>query len=1275
MFRQKSQRIFQTLTLALVVLLSATLFGQAYYGTVSGVLTDATGAVVQGAKVVLTDQQKGYTFNATSDNDGRYLFRSIPPGAYSVSAEAKGFEKALSARLRLDINENATVNLTLKVAGTTQTVKVEATAQAIQTEDAETGQVVNRRFINDLPLIDRNVIELVNLAPGVTEMDDQCDVTCTGTNFVSNGSRGATADVLTDGASVTNSEPNGGITAATYVPSPEAIEEFKVEQTNFSAEYGFSGASVVNMITRSGTNAFHGSLYNFSRDQFTDANNWFNDRYDVPLPHIRRNDYGLTIGGPIIKNKTFFFFDYEGTRSSSLGTSQAGVPTDRMRAGDFGEVCTNNGNTDSNGVLHPGTWDTTVGSANYGLCVQADDPTMKTLVGSGQLWDPYQRTYDPNVGAPIWKSSTGFIPFNNIGTYISPGSSKPGFPSRLQPTPGVVGNLIDPVAQKMLSYFPEPNITGNGIYDNWIGSGSNLGYNDQFDIKVDHRFSQKNLASVKYSQQWSHGSGFNCFNNFTDPCEGGPNRTTAHLFAINDTHTLTPTLLLNATLGFTRGAWHIDAYNPQGVSDPLGTLGFPSYLYANGFKGVPAIFISQYFSAGYTSMGTDPYGNYRLGQDTGQLSVTVDKVHGPHEMKFGFDGRIHQMNYIQTNAPVGIFSFDTSGSAACPGVADPNYGQTGIQYCGGDSMASFLMGTMNGNSYYEIQFRPATENFQYGFFGQDNWKVNKKLTLNLGLRYDVTLPRTDRYNRQNWFDPNATSPLNGGSFSYTDPITQQPVTRALLGGEVFATPNQRTNYVTDWRDIQPRFGFAYQFAPKMVVRGGYGIYYGQSRSGVTGVVPYGSQGFNEYTNVIPSYQNDGATPWLHLSNPFPNGLNQPAGNALGLLNDVGYGANGPLRTAGANQTPYEQSWSLGIERELPGNVLINAEYIGKKGTHLPFSGSSYVFDHLGPWVENYFGNTPQMAALNTYYSNPPNWPFSGQCAPTCNPFYGIITDPNSTLSSSVQGYQMLLPFPQFTSVSTDSLLIANSTYHGLQLLAEKRYSNGLQFLATFTWSKSIDDSSQADDNVTWLGSFSSLQDPNKPWLERSLSTFDIPYVTQFSYTYDLPLGRGKALLGHMPGWADAVIGGWKTNGIWRIADGRPLTFFLADGVAVPTYGGQRPMLVGKPKRNPGDWVDQYFADTSTDVFQRTPDFTLGNAPRAYGGLRSPWSFTTDLSLAKQFTIREEMNIELRLEARNAFNHPVFGTPDTSVDDPSFGQISYTSGNGPREVQLAIKFNF
>ncbi len=1231
-------RISIVATLIIVTLFAApaTVFAQAYFGTVSGELTDASGAVVEGAKVVLIDQQKGFTFNTTSESSGRYLFRSIPPGLYVVSAEAKGFGQTLSGKFKVDINENATTNLVLKVAGASQTVQVTGQAQAIQTGDAETGQVINRRFINDLPNVDRSVMNLAYLAPGITDMSDQNSINDTnGTNFVSNGSRGASSDILTDGASVTNAEPNGGITQATYVPSPEAVEEFKVEQTNFSAEYGFSGASVINMITRSGTNRFHGSVYDFNRDQIFDANTWFNDHYGNPIAPLRRNDYGVTIGGPIFKNKTFFFFDFEGQPATTQSAANAGVPSMAMRNGDFGEVCTSQG----------GTFDQT------GMCMQGGQPFTQ-----GQIWDPYSGTYDPVDGGA---DRSTFIPYNNIATYISPGS--PNLPANLEPAPGTAGNLIDPVAQNMLNLFPLPNIAGGSIYHNWYGSGPSKNYDDKMDLKIDHRFSQKNLLSGKYAQEWQHGVPFNCFKNFTDPCAGGPNKTGAHLFAINDTHTFTPTLLLNLTLGFTRGAWNILAYNPQGVSDPLGTLGFPSYLGSNGFKGVPAIFLSDYFSAGYTDIGGDPYGNYKLGQDTGQLTVTVDKVHGPHELKFGFDGRLHQMNYIQTNAPVGIFSFDFHGTSQCP---------NDIGTCGGDAMASFLTGQMtqnNNGTYYEVQFRPATENYMYGVFAQDNWKVNQKLTLNLGLRWDVTRPRTERYNRQNWFDPNAVSPLNGGSLSYVDPITNQNVTRPLMGGEVFATPGQRTQYVVDWSDFQPRFGFAYQFAPKMVVRGGYGIYYGQSRSGASGVVPYGSQGFNQYTSAITTYQNDGATPYLHLSNPYPNGLNLPPGNSLGLLNDVGYGANGPLRRAGWNQTPQEQSWSLGVERELPGSVVLNAEYIGKKGTHLPFSGANQQ-DILGPQVENY--NQNQIAALNTFYSNPPG------CAPTCNPFAGIITDPNSTMSSSIQGYQLELPYPQFTSATSDVALIANSTYHALQLSAEKRYSNGLQMLVTYVWSKSIDDSSIPDDNVTWLGSNTSLQDPNKPWLERSLSTFDLPSVLQFSYTYDLPFGRGRAMLGNMPRFLEGVVGGWKTNGIWRITDGRPLAITASDGTSLPTYGAQRPNLVGTPERNHGhDWIDNYFVDPT--VFQLPPLYALGNTPRTIGSVRTPWSFGADLSLAKQFSlarVREDMNIEFRIEARNAFNHPVFGTPDTSLDDGSFGTVSYTA-NTPRELQLAIKFNF
>ena len=273
------RKILRGVSFAFLLLLPVMLLSQGYFGTVSGELTDSSGAVLQGAKVTLTDQAKGYTFNATSDSSGRYLFTSIPPGVYSVSAEMKGFTKGVHTNIKVNVSENATANIRLKVAAATQTIQVDAQVQTIATEDAVTGQVINRRFINDLPLVDRYVMDLTYLAPGVNDMDDQCP-NCGGTNFVSNGSRDATADILMDGASITNFEPNGGVTEATYTrPPSEAVEEFKVQQSNFSAEYGFSGASVVNMITRSGTNAFHGSAYDFIRNTITDANNWFNNAY------------------------------------------------------------------------------------------------------------------------------------------------------------------------------------------------------------------------------------------------------------------------------------------------------------------------------------------------------------------------------------------------------------------------------------------------------------------------------------------------------------------------------------------------------------------------------------------------------------------------------------------------------------------------------------------------------------------------------------------------------------------------------------------------------------------------------------------------------------------------------------------------------------------------------------------------------------------------------------------------------------------------------------
>jgi Carboxypeptidase regulatory-like domain len=1235
------KKVLGGLLLALLLLPTLAL-AQGYFGTVSGELTDPSGAVVVGAKLVLTDQDKGFSFTATSDSVGRYLFTTLPPGLYTITAEMKGFEKGIHRDIKVNVSENTTANLTLHVGSETQSISVEAKEQALSTEDAVTGQVVNRKFINDLPLVDRYVLDFVSLAPGVTNMSDTNSVGDTGTNFVSNGSRGAQADILMDGASITNFEPNGGVTYVTYTPSAEAVEEFKVQQTNFSAEYGFSGASVVNMITRSGGNAFHGSAYDFIRNTITDANNWFANEAQQPIPPVHRNNYGGTLGGPIKKNKLFFFFDWDGTRQSSMSTYEAGVPSAAERTGNFGELC------GANGGAFNGAGECMAGGAvDY----------------AGQIWDPYSGTFQSPANGAAGAYRSAFIPFNNVATYMSPGNSMlNGTPFQL---PQVPGNLIDPVAQKMMNLFPMPNFNSGNYYFNWLASGATPSSNDQFDFKIDYRISEKNLLSVKYSQDWNNASPYNCFKNFTDPCGSGANGGNSHLFAINDTHTFSPTLILSSTLGFTRGTTLIDAYNKSLNSNPLATLGFPSYLGTNGFLGVPAIAINDYYSAGYTSTGQDPYGNYVQGQDTGQLTELLTKIHGTHELKFGFEGRLHQQNYIQTNAPLGIFSFNSGGTSQCPVPV--------IATCGGDDMASFMMGQISGGapygSTYEVQFEPATQNYQFAGYVQDNWKVKPKLTLNLGLRYDVSLPRTERHNRMNWFDPNVVSPLNGGSLAYTDPLTGEAATRTLYGGEVFTNGSTRTNWLTDWKDIQPRFGFSYLYDTKTVIRGGYGIYFDPTRSGANGLLSYGSQGFNQYTSPVTTYQNDGATPYLHLSNPFPNGLILPTGSSLGLLNDVGYGAIGPIRNSFYARTPYEQTWTFGFERQLNSNTVFTIDYLGKKGTHLYYNGLNNL-NILGPQVEKM---TPtQIGNLLNYVPNP---------------FASILTGSyysNSVLTSpTVQAYQLLLPYPQFTGVTSDEPPVANSIYHALQITLEKHYSNGLQVSANYTFSKSIDDSSIYDGNLTWLanttGWMTGPQNPNDPGADRSLSTFDVPQSLKINYTYDLPFGRGRAFANNMPRALELLIGGWKTAGVWAIHDGFPLAFVVnGGGTPIPTYGQQRPNLVGTPQRtggSDGNWINNYFANPN--VFQVPNPYTLGDAARTLSSIRSPFFFSANLSIGKDFSLsetHEAMKLELRLEAENAFNHPVFGTPNTMVGSPNFGQINYTAV-GPRQCQLALKFYF
>jgi hypothetical protein len=1204
---------------------------QLYTGSVAGTVTDPSGAVIQGAHVILVDAQRGFDFKATTDSSGRYLIRQVPPGTYALSVEAQNFQSQRKEGISLEINQNASVDFALKVGAAMTSVDVQAAGVELQTQDAVTGQVIDRRFINDLPLVNRQVFDLAYLAPGVTIPDDQC-VNCTTTNFISNGSRNSTADVLIDGVTTSNFEQNSGILSATYTPSVEAVEEFKVQQSNFSAEFGFSGSNILNVVTRSGTNSFHGVVYEFLRNDKLDANDWFSNHFGEARSPLRQNNFGFTIGGPIRKNKTFFFFDYDGTRARTFSSASSGVPSTLEKAGNFAELCT----------LRGAEFD------DNGLCT---DP-------AGQLWTPFKgASFDEETGAPV---RTIYIKNNDLAAgQLSDGTTDP--------------NLIDPVASKLMQFFPDAtqDVTdADGRFNNWFRSGTDKSSDNKLDVKIDQRFGENNYLSAKFSWESGNAHSFNCYGNAADNCTGGPYDWRRYLLSLNEVYTISPSIVLNLAYGYTRGFDF--QHGVQGDFpdiDPVSQLGMPAYINDSGFRQFPNIVLADYAQPRDANIGTQTFTVLKQGQDTHHIAAALSWLRGSHELKFGGEFRSHRINFAQPGWPAGTFQFDYTGTSRT--ISE-----------GGDPMASFLMGVGPGLGCdfcpYEVPNSVSTQNYQFGGFVQDNWRVTSKLTLNLGLRYDVSLPRTERKDRQNWIDLNMTNPLNGGSVTYTDVVTGDPVTLNLRGAEVFASSNNRYNFATDWNNIQPRFGFAYQILPKVVVRGGYGIFYSTTRSGAAGTGPINTyKGYDQLTQWISVNPNDGFTPVGRLSNPFPAGPILPPGNSLGALNDVGFDGGGNVKSI--VDTPYEQSWSFGFQTELPKKIVLDFNYVGKKGTHLYFSGASEL-NHLPISVESL--SPDQIAALVNPDQN--------------NPFFGIITDPNSSLSGeTVPRFQVLRPFPQYTSFAGDTFPIANSIYHALQVRAEKAYKNGLEFLVTYTWSKSIDNASSTDDSVTWLGGFSSLQDPNRPDLERSASTFDVPHVLQFSYVYDLPIGRGRKIGGGMNSVANAIVGGWKVNGTFRFSSGRPVFLTLDGGQAIPTYGVRRPNISGRLQRSDSHdaWTSEdtsvNFFTNADQVLSEPPDFTIGNASRTLSYIRQPGVNNATMSLAKQFPLsklREGSLLEFRAEAFNAFNHPQFCGPDTTVrfvdnpDDPggpriiekgSFGKVT-SMCNAAREIQLGLK---
>jgi hypothetical protein len=433
-------------------------------------------------------------------------------------------------------------------------------------------------------------------------------------------------------------------------------------------------------------------------------------------------------------------------------------------------------------------------------------------------------------------------------------------------------------------------------------------------------------------------------------------------------------------------------------------------------------------------------------------------------------------------------------------------------------------------------------------------------------------------------------------------------------------------------------------------------------------------------------------PCCRLNNPAPNGVPQPPGNLYGASNDIGVSAVGPVKNI-SRDLPYEQAWSFGIQKELPGKILLDTSYIGKKGTHL-YLGGFREMNFLGPDFDKEVrsGQLTPDDISQLIITDQPNPFFSPTCTPTTDPRNpNFICNPESVLSlPTISRYQLYLPYPQFAGFQGDSPPIANSIYNAFQLRAERSFANGLEFLVTYTFSKSIDTASATDDSISWLGGGTTgggtigVQDPNNLRPERAVSVFDIPQVLQFSYVYELPVGRGKPALSDANPIVNAIVGGWQTSATWRIDTGRPLLPSQSEGNPIPTYG-LRPSLSGRLGRASGDPEEHanfpgctctsYFSNP--DALSDTPDYSLGTSPRTISNVRQPGTRLVDMSLFKEIPlgiVHEGMRLEFRAEAFNVFNHPQFAGPNANVDSGTYGLIRSTISD-PRELQLGLKLYF
>jgi len=1199
----RGARLTALILLLFTVTFCMSAFAQSERGAITGTVVDSTGAVVPNAQVTAVNQGTGETRKATTSSEGKYLLPELKPAPWKVKVEAPGFKVVESEIIQVPVQTTRTLNVTLQVASATSTVEVTAAAQVIQTENSVLQTNVSERQVKEMPLMvqaeigGRTPLAFIFLDSNVTSSDFNSKQNAT--SFRVNGGQALGAEILIDGANTRRAQ-NGSFFSE-VAPGPNAFQEFTYNTTSYSSEYGNSSAGVVSFALKSGTNGLHGEVYEHFRNEALNANSWINNYEKTRKGRDRQNDFGFNLGGPVYipkvydgRNKTFFFFNYNGYRFNMSENKYITVPTRKMRTGDFSDLLT-------------------------------DAYVLQQLGGPIAIYDP---RLDP-------VNRTTPIPGNRLDLYQN-------------------GAALDPVGMKILNYFPEP--TRDGVFNNYLASTSAPVNMDSEVIKIDQTLTEKQKITLSYSyrNQTAIKGGFPRMPYPAISAGVWDQVFKSHYGRLQHDYTLTNSILNHFNIGWNRV--YVANSNSTAGFDTL-SLGLPPQATAN--LTFPMIEFPGYDAAidARAAQGIgSTWWHDTMGDNMVEISDSLSWVKGKHTLKFGGDVRIQQLNMFQNFDNGGHFNFRHEQTAGLNGTG-------GV--VGGWPLASLATGATEWSWVTVTGAKPAYRFLNHAYFINDDFKVTSRLTLNLGLRYELQMPRTEAHDWYRAFDPTAMNP-----------VVNRP--GALVSAGNGGVPSKyRGMYETDKTNLAPRVGFAYALDSKTAVRGGMGVYYSPFLYGAGG----GMKGYRAGRNIIPRYElgQYGFMVSREYLRTYPNRPDiTPTGQYIG--DDVEYFQ--PDAKAGRTV-----QWTLDMQRELPGNFVVTAAYIGNKGTRLRTNMSrmnALPLNALKLGNPILTKNVNDLTAADRAYaaSVGVTLPANGDA---------VYTGFNGSVA------QALKPFPQYNRINNELETRGQSWYNALNLKAERRFSNGLQFGASYTWSKLITNAGDDLWGATPLTGV--MQNPFDTKSMRSLSPTNAAHVFVFSYIYELPFGKGKAFLNNNS-VLDKIVGGWQINGIHRYQGGIPLTISFNGGAyrdfleMAGYFGNLRPNLTGQPiltdaevegyrvqliNRDAFSLPARYSAPPTTNVadpayaaYYADPTRFFGTGPAVHNARVLPY-YSENFSILKKIAVREGMKAEIGAEFFNIFNRHRYWMPDTNLDAGGFGQSTVQSD--PRVIQLRARFVF